>query len=158
MAKRRVVRALITKQASNSNAEVQTEQTTTGQTMETALTVNFKDRVVSTANSVTAEKHHLLAFGLSKSLYLPADMERHENLTELKAIRSATKPMVLTKEAELKVLKASLVELSAENEKLAKKVSAAEAKKQKALAEKKDRYLREHAKLEKKKDPEIKEL
>lgn len=63
-----------------------------------------------------------------------------------------------TKEAKLQVLKASLVELSAANEKLTEQVSAVEADKQKALAERKDQYLRELAKLEKKKDAEIAEL
>ena len=36
-----------------------------------------------------------MAFNLAKSVCLPADMEHHKNLTELKAIRSATKSMIL---------------------------------------------------------------
>lgn len=62
---------------------------------EWALAATFKGRAVTAADSVTAEKDHLLAFSLSKSLCLLADMERHKSLTELKAIRSATKSMVL---------------------------------------------------------------
>ncbi|GMP92031.1 hypothetical protein CsSME_00042432 [Camellia sinensis var. sinensis] len=112
-------------------------------------------------------------------------MEKHEYLTELKAVWSATKSMVLAvqkghvahqcvielrkiaraaiaymnvKEAELKAQKTSLAELSAEKEKLVELVCVAEVEKQKAPTEKKDRYLRELAKIEKKKNAEIKEL
>ncbi|GMP99772.1 hypothetical protein CsSME_00047120 [Camellia sinensis var. sinensis] len=37
----------------------------------------------------------MMAFNLARSVCLPADMEYHKNLTELKAIRLATKSMVL---------------------------------------------------------------
>ncbi|GMP48376.1 hypothetical protein CsSME_00015749 [Camellia sinensis var. sinensis] len=154
MAKRRVVRALITEQASTSNVEVQTEQPPNTPAM------TFKGRAVTTTNSVAAKKDHLLTFNLSKSLCLPEDMEKHDHLTELKAIRSATKLMVLVnaKDAELKALKTNLAVLATEKEKLAELVNAAETVKQKAPAEKKDRYLRELAKIEKKKNAEIQEL
>lgn len=50
---------------------------------------------MTTTDSVSAEKDHLLAFNLSKSLCLLADMEQHEQLTKLKAIQSVTKSLVL---------------------------------------------------------------
>ena len=62
---------------------------------EWAPRVTYKNRVVTNIDSVVAEKDHSLAFNLAKSVCLPADMERHDHLIELKAIRSATKSMVL---------------------------------------------------------------
>ena len=45
---------------------------------------------------MVAEKDHILAFNLAKSVCLPKDMEHHNQLnTELKAIRSSTKSMIL---------------------------------------------------------------
>ncbi|GMP78148.1 hypothetical protein CsSME_00034196 [Camellia sinensis var. sinensis] len=46
-------------------------------------------------DSVSAEKDHLLAFNLAKSVCLLANIERNDNLTELKAIRSTTKSAIL---------------------------------------------------------------
>ncbi|GMQ09211.1 hypothetical protein CsSME_00052670 [Camellia sinensis var. sinensis] len=124
----------------------------------------------------------MLAFNLSKSVCLPLDMEHHDHLTELKAIRLTTKSMVLknhvahkrvlelrktarsavananAKAAELKKAKLKLAELESKNLWLTELVNAVEADKQKALAEKKDHYLRELAKLEKKKNAEVTEL
>ncbi|GMQ00145.1 hypothetical protein CsSME_00047353 [Camellia sinensis var. sinensis] len=127
----------------------------------------------------------MLTFNLSKSVCLPPNMEHHDHLTELKAICLVTKSMVLAlqknhvahkrvlelhkiarstmadasaKAAELKEAQLKLVELESENKCLTKLVDATETDKQKALAEKKDRYLRELAKLERKKSAEITEL
>ncbi|GMP96032.1 hypothetical protein CsSME_00044852 [Camellia sinensis var. sinensis] len=63
-----------------------------------------------------------------------------------------------TKTAELNQVKQKMTELESENARLTKLVNTAEADKQKALAERKDRYLRELAKLERKKDAEIAKL
>ncbi|GMP62291.1 hypothetical protein CsSME_00024447 [Camellia sinensis var. sinensis] len=57
--------------------------------------MTYKNRTISNTDSVVADKDHTLAFNLAKSVCLPADMEHHDHLTELKAIRSATKSMVL---------------------------------------------------------------
>ncbi|GMP84046.1 hypothetical protein CsSME_00037731 [Camellia sinensis var. sinensis] len=135
---------------------------------------------------MVAKKDHMLAFNLSNGLYLPANMEHYDHLTKLKAIWLATKSMVLVsrakshivhkrvlelrktallaitdadaKVAELKEVKAKLTELATENERLAELVNATGTDKQKAVTEKKDRYLRELAKLEKRKNTEVQEL
>ncbi|GMP21694.1 hypothetical protein CsSME_00000026 [Camellia sinensis var. sinensis] len=57
--------------------------------------LKFQNRLIQDTDSVVAEKDHLMAFNLAKSVCLPVDMEHHQNLTELKAIRSATKSMIL---------------------------------------------------------------
>ncbi|GMP69497.1 hypothetical protein CsSME_00028732 [Camellia sinensis var. sinensis] len=57
--------------------------------------ITYKNRTITNFDSVVAEKDHLLAFNLAKSICLPTDMEHHDHLTELKAIRSTTKSMVL---------------------------------------------------------------
>jgi len=62
---------------------------------EWALKITYKNRPVSSTNSVVADKDHSLAFNHTKSVCLSIDMEHHDHLTELKAIRSATKSMVL---------------------------------------------------------------
>ncbi|GMP60529.1 hypothetical protein CsSME_00023356 [Camellia sinensis var. sinensis] len=126
-----------------------------------------------------------MAFNLAKSVCLPADMEHHKHLTELRAIRSATKSMVLAiqkshiahkrvlelrkttrqalaevteKTAELEQARQQIAELKFENDHLTGLVSSAEAEKQKAVAVIKDKYLRELAKLEGKKNAEIEHL
>lgn len=58
-------------------------------------TITFQNRAICATDSVVADKDHTLAFNLAKSVCLPPDMEHHKNLTELKAIRSATKSMIL---------------------------------------------------------------
>ncbi|GMP68792.1 hypothetical protein CsSME_00028284 [Camellia sinensis var. sinensis] len=134
---------------------------------------------------MVVEKDHMLAFNLSKSVCLPPDMEHHDHLTEFMAIRLTTKSIVLAmqknhvthkrvlelhktmrlamadasaKSAKLKEAKLKMAELESENARLTKLVNAAEADKQKALAEKKDRYLCDLAKLERKKSAEITKL
>ena len=57
--------------------------------------LKFQNRLIQDTDSVVAEKDHMMAFNLARSVCLPADIEHHKNLTELKAIRSATKSMVL---------------------------------------------------------------
>ena len=57
--------------------------------------ITFQNREIQDTDSVVTEKDHLMAFNLAKSVSLPADMEHHKHLTELRAIRSATKSMVL---------------------------------------------------------------
>ncbi|GMP36068.1 hypothetical protein CsSME_00008300 [Camellia sinensis var. sinensis] len=64
-------------------------------TLEWVPKVTYKNRAITDLESVVAEKDHSLAFNLAKSVCLPADMEHHDHLTKLKAIRSATKSMVL---------------------------------------------------------------
>ncbi|XP_028064660.1 uncharacterized protein LOC114267797 [Camellia sinensis] len=112
-------------------------------------------------------------------------MEHHQNLTELKAIRSATKSMILSlqksqivhqkvlglrktarqalaeveeKTTELKKFQQKMAELEAEVARLTGLVTSAEADKQKALIAMKNKYLRELVKLEGKKDAEIADL
>ncbi|XP_028085780.1 uncharacterized protein LOC114286755 [Camellia sinensis] len=148
--------------------------------------LTFNNRDVSDADSVVAEKDHLLAFSLAKSVCLPKDMEHHKKQlnTELKSIRSATKSMILAiqknynthkkvlelrqttrdavaeaelKSAEVENIKKQMAELQAENSRLTGLVSSAEAERQKTAIALKDKYLRELVKLERKKDAEIKE-
>ncbi|XP_028082655.1 uncharacterized protein LOC114283977 [Camellia sinensis] len=152
---------------------------------EWAPKITYKNWPVSSTDSVVADKDHLLAFNLAKSVCLPADMEHHDHLTELKAIRSATKSMVLamqknhithkrvlkfrktaqlavadanSRTAELQEAKKKMTRLTTEVARLTELVNSAEGDKQKALAELKDHYLRELAKIEKKKGAKIAEL
>ncbi|CAL5363498.1 unnamed protein product [Camellia sinensis] len=59
--------------------------------------LTFNDRDIQDSDSVVAEKDHQLAFNLAKSVCLPKDMEHHQKQlnTELKAIQSSTKSMIL---------------------------------------------------------------
>ncbi|XP_028125155.1 uncharacterized protein LOC114322091 [Camellia sinensis] len=59
--------------------------------------LTFNDRDILDTDSVVAEKDHLLAINLARSVCLPKDMEHHQKqlTTELKSIRSATKSMIL---------------------------------------------------------------
>ncbi|GMP23295.1 hypothetical protein CsSME_00000946 [Camellia sinensis var. sinensis] len=127
----------------------------------------------------------MMAFNLARSVCLPADIEHHKNLTELKTIRSATKSMALAmqkshiahkrvlelrksarqamaevteKTAELEEARKQIAELNSENGHLVGLVSSAKAEKQKAAAMMKDKYLRELAKLKGKKNAEIEKL
>ncbi|XP_028108938.1 uncharacterized protein LOC114307724 [Camellia sinensis] len=128
-----------------------------------------------------------MAFNLAKSVCLPKYIEHHNKQlnTELKAIRSSTKSMILAiqknniahkkvlelrkttrhamadaeaKTAELENAKKRIAELQFENGRLTGLVSSAEAEKQKIAIKVKDKYLRELAKLEGKKDAEIADL
>ena len=82
----------------------------------------------------------------------------HKRVLELPKTARSTVSDADAKVAELKEGKAKLTELESENARLAELVSMAEADKQKALAEKKDCYLRELAKLERKKNAELEEV
>ncbi|GMP85516.1 hypothetical protein CsSME_00038635 [Camellia sinensis var. sinensis] len=152
-----------------------------------APSLTFQNRDIQETDSVVAEKDHLMAFNLAKSVCLPKDMEHHNKQlnTELKAIQSSTKSMILAiqknniahkkvlelrkttrqamadaeaKTAELEQAKKQIAELQSENGRLTGLVSSAEAEKQKIAATVKDKYLRELAKLEGKKKAEIAEL
>ncbi|KAI8024664.1 Nuclear pore complex protein NUP107 [Camellia lanceoleosa] len=147
----------------------------------------FQSRDILESDSVVAEKDHLMAFNLAKSVCLPKDMEHHQKQlnTELKAIRSSTKSMILAiqknnithrkvlelrrntreamreaeaKTAELEEARKQLAELRSENGRLTGLVSSADAEKQRVAIELKDKYLRELAKIEKKKNTEITQL
>ncbi|THG11146.1 hypothetical protein TEA_016389 [Camellia sinensis var. sinensis] len=147
--------------------------------------ITFQNRAIRDTDSVVAEKDHLMAFNLAKSVCLLPDMEHHDHLPELKALRSSTKSMVLAiqknhialkrvlelqkttrqamaevteKTAELEEARKQLAELRTENGCLTGLVSSAEADKQKAAAVVKDKYLRELAKLKGKKNTEITKL
>ncbi|XP_028069734.1 uncharacterized protein LOC114272268 [Camellia sinensis] len=147
--------------------------------------MTFQNRAICDTDSVVADKDHMLAFNLAKSVCLPPDMEHHKQLTELKAIRSATKSMILAiqksqiahkrvlelrkiarqamaeaeeKTTKLKESKQKTAELKAEVARLTGLVTSANAEKQKALTVMKDKYLRELVKLEGKKNAEIAEL
>ncbi|CAL5442359.1 unnamed protein product [Camellia sinensis] len=148
--------------------------------------LSFNDREILETDSIVAEKDHLLAINLAKSVCLPKDMEHHHKqlTTELKSIRSATKSMILAiqknqithkkvlelrkvtrqaaaeaeaKSAELEQARKEMAELRGEVGRLTGMVSSAEAEKQKTAIVLKDKYLRELLKLERKKDAEIKE-
>lgn len=69
------------------------DQTTTSW----APKLTFNNRDIQDSDSVVADKDHQLAFNLAKSVCLPKDMEHHQKQlnTELKAIRSSTKSMIL---------------------------------------------------------------
>ncbi|KAF5931622.1 hypothetical protein HYC85_027793 [Camellia sinensis] len=148
--------------------------------------LSFNDRDILDTDSVVAEKDHLLAINLAKSLCLPKDMEHHQKqlTTELKSIRSATKSMILAiqknqithkkvlelrkvsrqavaeaeaKSAELVEARKELAELRGEVGRLTEMASSAEAERQKTAIALKDKYLRELVKLERKKNAEMKE-
>ncbi|GMP52527.1 hypothetical protein CsSME_00018301 [Camellia sinensis var. sinensis] len=153
--------------------------------LERAPKLTYRNRAIKNTNSVVVDKDHTLAFNLARSVCLRFDMEHHDHLTELKAIWSATKSMVLamqknhvahkcvlelrkttrlavteanSKTTKLNEAKQKMAELESEVAQLTGLVNSAEADKQKALAKWKDKYLRELAKLGKKKDAEIAEL
>ena len=66
-------------------------------TLKWAPKLTFQNQDIQDTDSVVAEKDHVLAFNLAKSVCLPKDMEHHHNQlnTELKSIRSSTKSMIL---------------------------------------------------------------
>ncbi|THG14579.1 hypothetical protein TEA_004985 [Camellia sinensis var. sinensis] len=61
--------------------------------------LSYKGRAVSTADSVNADKDYSLGFNMTKGLLLPADMKKHEELSDLKVPRSAAKSIVLLTKA-----------------------------------------------------------
>ncbi|XP_028061123.1 uncharacterized protein LOC114264643 [Camellia sinensis] len=166
---------------------LQPEQFDRADSSKWAPNLTFQDRNIQEIDSVVAENDHLMAFNLAKSVCLLKDMEHHNKQlnTELKAIRSSTKSMILAiqknniahkkvlelrrtttqvmadaeaKTAELERTKKQIAELQFENGHLTGLVSSAEAEKQKIAATVKDKYLRELVKLEGKEDAEIADL
>ncbi|GMP82964.1 hypothetical protein CsSME_00037056 [Camellia sinensis var. sinensis] len=79
----------------------QTEQPQTGRSKgPTTLPVwapefKYQGRAISAEDSVYADKDYLLGFNLTKGLILPADMKKHDELSDLKVLRSAAKSIVL---------------------------------------------------------------
>lgn len=55
----------------------------------------YKGRAVSAADSVYADKDYSLGFNMTKGLILPANMKKHEELSDLKVLHSAAKSIVL---------------------------------------------------------------
>ena len=82
----------------------------------------------------------------------------HKRVLELRKTTRQALAEVTEKTAELEEAREQLAELKSENGRLTGLVSSAEAEKQKAAALIKDKYLRELAKLEGKKNAEIAEL
>ncbi|XP_028064076.1 uncharacterized protein CG45076-like [Camellia sinensis] len=111
---------------------------------------------------------------MTKGLILPADVKKHDELSDLKVLRSAAKSIVLAaqknylahdrmiavrqrlrdaiaenkaQKAEIAKLKAAQEAVVAERDNLSQKVDRAEAKKQRAVKSTKARYLAELRKL-----------
>lgn len=55
----------------------------------------YQGRPVSAEDSVYADKDYSLGFNMTKGLILPADMKKHDELSDLKVLRSAAKSIVL---------------------------------------------------------------
>ncbi|GMP82669.1 hypothetical protein CsSME_00036875 [Camellia sinensis var. sinensis] len=80
----------------------QTEQPRTGKSKGQAPPIwapefKYQGRAVSAEDSVYAEKDYSLGFNLTKGLILPADMKKHDELSDLKVLRSAAKSIVLSR-------------------------------------------------------------
>jgi len=82
----------------------------------------------------------------------------HKRVLELRKTTRLVVAEADSKTIELNEAKQKMAELESEVARLTGLVNLDEADKQKALAERKDKYLRELAKLAKKKDAEIAEL
>ncbi|GMQ10457.1 hypothetical protein CsSME_00053451 [Camellia sinensis var. sinensis] len=122
--------------------------------------LSYKGWVVSTVDLVYADKDYSLGFNMTKGLLLPADMKKHEELSDLKVLRSVAKSIMLVaqknhlthkrmifvrkslreaildnkaKAAELQKLKAAQEESEVERDKLAERLSWADEDKQRAL-------------------------
>ncbi|GMP40086.1 hypothetical protein CsSME_00010663 [Camellia sinensis var. sinensis] len=52
--------------------------------------VTYKDRAVSSADSVYAGKDYSLGFNMTKGLLLPANMKKHDELSDLKVQQNST--------------------------------------------------------------------
>lgn len=76
-------------------ASPQLERSDRASSSKWAPKISFQNCAIRDTDSVVVDKDHMLAFNLAKSVCLPLDMENHNQLTELKAIRSATKSMIL---------------------------------------------------------------
>ncbi|KAF5933542.1 hypothetical protein HYC85_029713 [Camellia sinensis] len=117
---------------------------------EWAPKITYKNRAISITDSVVAKKDHTLA--------MQENHIAHKRVLELRKTARSAVADASAKSAELNEAKQRMAKLKSENARLTGLVNAAEADKQKALAEMTDHYLRELAKLEKKKDAEITEL
>ena len=82
----------------------------------------------------------------------------HKRVLELRNTATQAMAKVTEKSVELEEARKQLAELKSENGRLAGLVSSVDAEKQKAAAVIKDKYLRELAKLEGKKNAEIEEI
>ncbi|XP_028108415.1 uncharacterized protein LOC114307223 [Camellia sinensis] len=130
----------------------------------------YQGRAVSAEDSVYADKDYSLGFNLTKELILPADMKKHDELSDLKVLRSAAKSIVLAaqknylahnrmikvrqslrdaiaenkaQKAEISKIKAAQEAVEAERDNLSQKVNRAKADKQRAVKSTKARYLAE---------------
>ncbi|CAL5437850.1 unnamed protein product [Camellia sinensis] len=52
-----------------------------------SLDLKYKGRVVTTTDSVYADKDYSLGFNMTKGLLLPTDMKKHKELSDLKVLR-----------------------------------------------------------------------
>ncbi|XP_028112493.1 L-ascorbate oxidase homolog, partial [Camellia sinensis] len=126
----------------------------------------FYLRVYSPANSWRDEypipKNALLCGRASGRHTRPMAMQKshiaHKRVLELRKTTRQSLAEVTEKTAELEQARLQIAELKVENGRLTGLVSSAEAEKQKAVAVIKDKYLRELAKLEGKKNAEIEQL
>ncbi|XP_028065784.1 uncharacterized protein LOC114268763 [Camellia sinensis] len=134
----------------------------------------YQGRAITAADSVYANKDHSLGFNMTKGLILPADMKKHDELSDLKVLRSAAKSIVLAaqknylahermiavrqslrdaiaenkaQKAEIAKLKAAQEAIAAKRDILSQKVDRADANKQRAVKSSKARYLAELRKL-----------
>ncbi|GMP35149.1 hypothetical protein CsSME_00007720 [Camellia sinensis var. sinensis] len=134
----------------------------------------YQGRAVSSEDSVYADKDYSLGFNLTKGLILPADMKKHDELSDLKVLRSAAKSIVLAtqknylahdrmikvrqslrdaiseneaQKGEIAKLKAAQEAVVAERDTLLQKVDRASEEKQRAVKSTKARYLAELRKL-----------
>ncbi|GMP93199.1 hypothetical protein CsSME_00043141 [Camellia sinensis var. sinensis] len=134
----------------------------------------YQGRAVSAEDSVYADKDYSLGFNLTKGLILPADMKKHDELSDLKVLRSTAKSIVLAaqknylahdrmikvrqslrdaiaenkeQKAEIAKLKAAQEAVEAERDILSQKVDRANEDKLRAVKLTKARYLAELRKL-----------
>ncbi|GMP50132.1 hypothetical protein CsSME_00016871 [Camellia sinensis var. sinensis] len=134
----------------------------------------YQGRAVSAEDSVYADKDYSLGFNLTKGLILPADMKKHDELSDLKVLHSAAKSIVLAaqknylahdrmikvrqslrdaiaenkaQKEEIAKLKAAQEAVEAERDILSQKVDRANEDKLRAVKSTKARYLAELRKL-----------
>ncbi|GMQ02459.1 hypothetical protein CsSME_00048675 [Camellia sinensis var. sinensis] len=130
--------------------------------------IKYNGRPVSAANSVYADKDYSLGFNMTKGLILSADMKKHDELSDLKMLRSAAKSIVLVaqknylahecmivvqqslrdaiaenkaKTAEIAKLKVAQEAVEAQRDTISQKLARAEEDKQRAVKQTKARYL-----------------
>ncbi|GMP51934.1 hypothetical protein CsSME_00017965 [Camellia sinensis var. sinensis] len=117
----------------------------------------YQGRAVSFEDSIYADKDYSLGFNLTKGLILPADMKKHDELSDLKVLRPAAKSIVLSlrdaiseneaQKGEIAKLKAAQEAVVAERDTLLQKVDRASEEKQRAVKSTKAQYLAELRKL-----------